>query len=156
MTNIQPQADKMNRGAWLKTEMMVECWRNEAPVTVVGGAVFLADGPGTAEQRLADHPWEVDRTEWFVESHNIKNPAYFWKVIVLAAETDKGTKQRHQAFWMPNHESATAKKVNDYLVSIPELEQFLTDWGAPESFTLDDKELFSDSVWKDPRGCNRM
>ena len=46
MVNIMPQAAQMNRGAWLKTEMMVECWRNVVPISVVGGAVYIADCTG--------------------------------------------------------------------------------------------------------------
>ena len=39
MTNILPQVAQMNRGAWLHTEMLIECYRDLYPVRVVGGAV---------------------------------------------------------------------------------------------------------------------
>ena len=162
MTNIQPQAAKMNRGAWLKTEMMVECWRNEKPTTVVGGAVFIGDGP-EGGRLVADIPaWEgIDRSDWFMPSHNVKNPAYFWKVIVTAAVPDSPIAeyrvQKHIAFWMPNHDSARAKFIDHYIVSLEELESKLARWGAGEVFGLEgNKGAKSDSVWADPRGCNRM
>jgi len=71
MTNILPQADKMNRGAWLKTEMMGECWRQEQPLTIMGGALFL--GQGGNGKTVDDVPgWGgVDRTEWFVPTHKV-------------------------------------------------------------------------------------
>jgi len=156
MTNIQPQADKMNRGAWLKTEMMVECWRNKKPTTVLGGAVFLGDdttGVGVPE-------WgDWDRTDWFMDSHNVKNPAYFWKVIVTRAVPESSIEehrvQSHIAFWMPNHESAKASKVNSYVVTIAQLKANLAAWGHPEEFVLGDS-LEAAEVWADPAGCNRM
>ena len=40
MINILPQADKMNRGAWLETEMIIECLRDVEALTVLGGAVY--------------------------------------------------------------------------------------------------------------------
>ena len=153
MTNIMPQADRMNRGAWLKTEMMGECQRQLAPLTIVGGGVFLADCTGSG----CEVPeWESDRTDWFVGSHDVKNPAYFWKIIVKAAT---GTTAFDAiAFWMPNHESAVAKKIDDYVVSVSELETLLAKWGAAETFNLDggafDKSI-RPTAWKDHKGCSR-
>ena len=40
MTNILPQVDLMNRGAWLETEELIECYRDLEPLRVLGGAVF--------------------------------------------------------------------------------------------------------------------
>ena len=78
MVNIMPQAAQMNRGAWLKTEMMVECWRNVAPLRVVGGAVFLED---CTDSSCSVPEWGgVDRSSWFASSHGVTNPAYYWKV----------------------------------------------------------------------------
>ncbi|GMH59070.1 hypothetical protein TL16_g02750 [Triparma laevis f. inornata] len=151
MTNIMPQADKMNRGAWLKTEMLGECWRQENPLTILGGGVFIQDVTTTVPE------WDgVDRTDWFVDTHYVKNPAYFWKIIV-AEQTDK---QPYDviAFWVPNHESATNKKIDDYVVSVSELEDKLALWGAPETFTL--KNGFDKTIrpwtWIDPKGCSRQ
>jgi endonuclease G len=40
MTNILPQHAKMNRGAWLVTEEIIECTRDEEPLHVVGGPIW--------------------------------------------------------------------------------------------------------------------
>ena len=63
MTNILPQASNMNRGAWLQTEEIAECYRDLEPVTVIGGAIW------------GDNP----RTD-FVASHGVATPDEFWKV----------------------------------------------------------------------------
>eukprot|EP00520_Triparma_pacifica_P000860 CAMPEP_0118644788 /NCGR_PEP_ID=MMETSP0785-20121206/7137_1 /TAXON_ID=91992 /ORGANISM="Bolidomonas pacifica, Strain CCMP 1866" /LENGTH=985 /DNA_ID=CAMNT_0006536593 /DNA_START=120 /DNA_END=3073 /DNA_ORIENTATION=- len=146
MTNIMPQAAQMNRGAWLKTEMLVECWRNYLPTLVFGGAVLLGDGGTT----LADIPeWGgYDRSDWFVASHGVKNPAYFWKVLVTGADPSKGEDiEQHIAFWIPNHESASNSNTKDYIVSIDELEANLAKFGETISFNMAGKgEKWAD-VW---------
>jgi len=147
MTNIMPQAAQMNRGAWLKTEMLVECWRNYLPTLVFGGAVLLGDGGTT----LADIPeWGgYDRSDWFVASHGVKNPAYFWKVLVTGADPSKGEDiEQHIAFWIPNHESASNSNTKDYIVSIDELEANLAKFGETISFNMAGKgEKWAD-VWE--------
>ena len=159
MINIMPQAAQMNRGAWLKTEMMVECWRNEAPISVVGGAVYIEDCTGNdceVPEWVDSSGNKVDRVSWFMASHGVKNPAYFWKMIIRAPA---GQPQEHIAFWMPNHESAAASKIDDYVVSVVELEANLTKWGATESFNLQgDKSAKISAVgskWAEPNGCFR-
>ena len=150
MVNIMPQAAQMNRGAWLKTEMMVECWRNEKPVSVVGGAVFLED---CTDSSCSVPEWgSVDRSEWFVHSHGVKNAAYYWKLIIRSDD-------EHIAFWMPNHESAKASAIDDYVVRVVDLEANLAKWGAGETFTLEgDKNKVESAVgpnWAEPLGCFR-
>ena len=128
----------------------------------MGGALFFEDAPETTADGILGKDdilaqWGgFDRTDWFVASHEVKNPAYFWKVIVRAAQGDE--KQHNQAFWMPNHESATARNVNKYLVSIKTLEANLAAWGSPEdfNFTPEEKEVTPETVWADPQGCNRQ
>ncbi|MEI6070128.1 MAG: DNA/RNA non-specific endonuclease, partial [Methylococcaceae bacterium] len=44
MTNILPQAANMNRGAWLQTEEIVECYRDIAELLVIGGVIW-GDNP---------------------------------------------------------------------------------------------------------------
>ena len=145
-----PQADRMNRGAWLKTEMMVECWRQIQPLTVFGGGVFIQD-----ETTVVPEWGLYDRTDWFVDSHYVKNPAYFWKIIV-SKETSKD-KSTAIAFWMPNHESAKASNTQDYVVSLNQLEKLLLKWGAAETFSIEgvDKDKVM-TVWDDPSGCSRQ
>ena len=40
MTNILPQAANMNRGAWLHTEKITECYRDIAELLVIGGVIW--------------------------------------------------------------------------------------------------------------------
>ena len=145
MTNIMPQAAQMNRGAWLKTEMLVECWRNYLSTLVFGGGVLLGGGGTT----LSDAPeWDFDRSDWFVETHGVKNAAYFWKVIVTAADPSKGEdNQDHIAFWIPNHESASNANTKDYIVSIDELEANLAKFGETITFNLDKKGHVNADIW---------
>ena len=164
MTNIMPQADTMNRGAWLKTEMMAECWRNVQPLTVLGGGVFTVEG--NAELQVPE--WgEHDRTYWFRDSHYVKNPGYFWKVIVgkglskkYGSSVNSDASSKVIAFFMPNHESAKASVAQDYVVSLNQLEALLLKWGAPETFTIDgwegEMKNVVPSIWDDPAGCQRM
>jgi hypothetical protein len=62
---------------------------------------------------------------------------------------------------MPNHESAKSSNIDDYIVSLAELETKLAAWGAAETFTLVDgdweqgKDTKYATVWKDPMGCSR-
>jgi endonuclease G len=40
MTNILPQVASMNRGAWLLTEEIVECYRDIDELLIIGGVVW--------------------------------------------------------------------------------------------------------------------
>jgi DNA/RNA endonuclease G (NUC1) len=39
MTNILPQAANMNRGTWLLTEEIIECYRDIDELLVIGGVI---------------------------------------------------------------------------------------------------------------------
>lgn len=43
MTNIMPQMPNMNRGAWLLTEDIAECYRDLDIVYVYGGVLWRSD-----------------------------------------------------------------------------------------------------------------
>lgn len=61
MTNILPQAANMNRGTWLQTEEIVECYRDIDELLVIGGVIW---GNNPAD-------------DYFVESHGVKTPDVF-------------------------------------------------------------------------------
>jgi endonuclease G len=88
MTNILPQASNMNRGAWLRTEEIAECYRDIEPITVIGGAIW------------GNHP----RTD-FVASHGVATPDAFWKVLIR--------KDRVIAWVIPNTAEATRKHLDN-------------------------------------------
>jgi DNA/RNA endonuclease G (NUC1) len=161
MINVLPQVDKMNRGAWLETEMIIECLRDVEALTILGGAIYPAaseKGKGTTA------------AEFFRESHGVVTPTHFWKII---ASDKNGLYKKDNgliAFWMPNSEEAVAKKTSDYIVSISELEEKLKDayekdktskagWpesSLPEIFDLPKSvKDHVPSFWKPLEGCDR-
>jgi endonuclease G len=87
MSNILPQTSQMNRGAWLATEEIVECYRDIDELLVLGGAVW------------GNNPSD----DYFLKSHGVATPDAFWKVII------RGTGQDERAIgWIvPNTAEAT-------------------------------------------------
>ena len=103
MTNVLPQASAMNRGAWLRTEEIIECYRDIEPLDVWGGVLWGFDASN-------DH---------FVERHGVRTPDYFWKVVVSRRDPE-----RHIAWIVPNRSDATAGRLDGYLVPVVDIEQF--------------------------------
>ncbi len=126
--------------------MLVECLRDVQVLHVVGGAVYPGYGGATTP------PSQAGRENWFLNSHGISNPTYFWRII----SKHDGTMQ---AYWIPNEAGATAAKFKngDYVVSLADLELKLAAWGVPETFQVSsgvDKSAV-DEVWRAQDGCNR-
>ncbi|MCX7087117.1 MAG: DNA/RNA non-specific endonuclease [Methylococcales bacterium] len=132
MTNILPQAANMNRGAWLLTEEIIECYRDISELLVIGGVIW---GNNPAD-------------DYFVASHGIKTPDAFWKVIV------RGGKQDEQAIaWVvPNTQDATRKNLDRYLVSVDEVEQMTGEKIPVADYAKHEKPAHS---WLIPSGCNK-
>lgn len=101
MTNILPQASGMNRGAWLRTEEIIECYRDIGPLEVWGGVLWGFDNGN-------DH---------FIESHGVRTPDYFWKVVV-----SKRNPQRHIAWIVPNR--SDGRQLDGYLAPVADIETF--------------------------------
>eukprot|EP00658_Telonema_sp_P-2_P006967 TRINITY_DN12608_c0_g1_i4.p1 TRINITY_DN12608_c0_g1~~TRINITY_DN12608_c0_g1_i4.p1 ORF type:complete len:467 (-),score=86.12 TRINITY_DN12608_c0_g1_i4:103-1503(-) len=141
MTNILPQAALMNRGAWLQTEEIIECLRVKEQVYVLGGAVFDKSDP---------------RYNWFEESHGVKNPSFFWKV--LKAKTLHPETGHYLAIWMPNSETAVRSQLNSYVVSLSELESRLAKYQQPQIFDapFTTKEIWPKAAWSVPSGCDKQ
>ena len=97
MTNILPMTLQLNLGAWSATEKITECYRDRAELLVLGGAVW-----GNTKKLKAN--------DYFVGSHNIRTPDWFWKVII------KGDGQTI-AWWMPNDIKAVSGNLDKYLVT---------------------------------------
>jgi endonuclease G len=132
MTNILPQAANMNRGAWLQTEEIIECYRDIDELLVIGGVIW------------GNNP--VD--DYFVQSHGVKTPDAFWKVIV------RGTGQSEQAIaWIvPNSQDATRKNLDKYLVSVADIEKLTGEKIPVAQYAKDGKQSTS---WVVPKGCNK-
>lgn len=128
MTNILPQALQMNRGAWKRTEDITECHRELEPLEVWGGVLW---GDDVSD----DH---------FVESHGVATPDAFWKVIL---KSDRGI-----AWIIPNKHDATARRLDDYLVSLDDIEDMTgLDFELPED--VESNPL--PASWSVPQGCDR-
>ncbi len=131
MTNILPQAANMNRGAWLMTEEVTECYRDIDELLVVGGVIWGND----------------PSNDYFVKSHGVKTPDAFWKVIIRGV----GSNERAIAWIVPNSAEATRKKTDDYIVSIEKIEAITGEVIPVADFTKYDKS----NPWLIPRGCNK-
>jgi len=131
MTNILPQAANMNRGAWLQTEKITECYRDIAELLVIGGVIW---GNNSAD-------------DYFLESHGVRTPDAFWKVIVRGTDAN----ERAIAWIVPNSQDATGKRLDQYLASIDEIEKVtgekipVTDYAKHEKLN---------TSWQIPIGCN--
>lgn len=132
ITNILPQASNMNRGAWLVTEEITECYRDISELLVIGGVI-----------------WGNDPTDdFFVKSHGIKTPDAFWKVIVRGGHED----EQAIAWIIPNSQDATRHKIDDYLVTVNDIET-LTGQQIPVNDNI--KETKPSASWVIPLGCNK-
>jgi endonuclease G, mitochondrial len=102
MTNILPQTGTLNRGAWLRTEEIIECYRDQTELLVLGGALW-----GNTKAAL--------KNDYFVGSHNIRTPESFWKVVIAG---DGST----LAWLIPNDQNATTAKLDTFLIKPVQLE----------------------------------
>jgi endonuclease G len=132
LTNILPQAANMNRGAWLLTEEIVECYRDIDELLVIGGVIW------------GDNPSD----DFFVKSHGVKTPDAFWKVIIRGTGQD----ERAIAWIVPNSPEATKKNLDRYLVSVDELERVTGEKIPVADYAKHDKPAVS---WLIPKGCNK-
>ena len=131
MTNILPQTANMNRGAWLQTEKITECYRDIAELLVIGGVIW---GNNEAD-------------DYFLQSHGVRTPDAYWKVII------RGTGQDEQAIaWIvPNSQDATAKRLDQYLVSVDDIENAIGE-NIPVADYAKHEKL--NASWQLPIGCN--
>jgi endonuclease G len=128
MTNILPQVSQMNRGAWLFTEEVVECYRDIDELLVIGGVIW------------GDHPQD----DFFVDTHGVQTPDAFWKVIIR--------EDRVIAWLIPNTQEATRKRVDEYLIDLETLEDLTGErFSVPEDLKTEKPT----SSWVLPIGCDR-
>lgn len=128
MTNVWPQAANMNRGSWLLTEEIVECYRDIDELLVLGGPIWTGDSSN----------------DYFMDSHGIETPEAFWKVIVRG--------DRVIAWIIPNKQSATRKRLDNYLVTVSDVES-AAGLKVPVPGHL--KSQKPEQSWYIPRGCNK-
>jgi endonuclease G, mitochondrial len=131
MTNILPQAANMNRGAWLQTEKITECYRDIAELLVIGGVIW---GNNEAD-------------DYFLQSHGVRTPDAYWKVIIRGTGAD----ERAIAWIVPNSQDATAKRLDQYLVSVEDIEKVTGEKIPVADFAKHDK---LNICWQLPIGCH--
>lgn len=129
MTNILPQHKNMNRGAWLGTEEITECYRDNDELLVIGGVIF---GNNTKD-------------DYFVKSHGVETPESFWKVII----NGKGDAI---AWNIPNKSTSTRTKLDSFLVSVAQIEK-LTGESIPVSAKVKTQKLTKS--WAIPKNCDK-
>jgi len=122
----------MNRGAWLLTEEIIECYRDIGELLVIGGVIW------------GNNPDD----DYFVQSHGVKTPDAFWKVVVRGSGQD----ERAIAWIVPNSTDATKKNLDWYLVSIDDLERVTGELIPVADYAKHDRPSQS---WMIPSGCNK-
>lgn len=118
VTNVLPQATAFNQegGAWFRTEIISECYRDITPLKIWGGVIF--DGSH------AD--------DFFLASHGVFTPDWWWKLI-YRADTDT-----YVAWIFPNSREATDADMDLFIVDIPTLKaqlEYVPDFGDAEEAT---------------------
>lgn len=129
MTNIVPQESYLNRkGLWRYLEKVTECYRDINDLYVIGGVV-----------------WGDDKNnDYFVNSHGIETPDYFYKIIVFNYKDVF-------AWLMPNNDEARQENANQYLVSPAEIQK-LVGYDIPIDSKLKNiKEKYTPRM---PKGCS--
>jgi len=96
MSNIVPQLASVNRGVWKETENITECYRELAPINVIGGVVY-----------------NDTKNDFFVQSHGIKSPDFFWKTLTTL---DASGHLQIISWLIPNHESLEV--LDAYIVTV--------------------------------------
>ena len=132
MTNILPHTSNINRGAWELTEEIIECYRDIDELLVIGGVIW------------GNNP----NDDYFIHSHGIKTPDAFWKAIVRGSGHD----EQVIAWVVPNSSVATKKHLDQYLVSIDELEAEIHEKISVADYAKHDTLAAS---WLIPIGCDR-
>jgi endonuclease G len=133
MVNILPQVAGMNRGAWLQTEMIIECYRDIDELLVVGGVIWGDD----------------TKNDLFIQSHGVRTPDAFWKVIIRGSINS----ERVIGWIIPNISEAKRKNLDDYLVSINDIEKLTGEKLPIAEFNRNDDVPYMS--WQTPIGCDR-
>nr|WP_245245722.1 DNA/RNA non-specific endonuclease [Methylocaldum sp. RMAD-M] len=83
--------------------------------------------------------------DYFIKSHGVKTPDAFWKVVIRGDG-------RTIAWIVPNSKEATAKRLDDYLVTVEEIEQLT---GEMLPVTGDARTTKPVGSWVVPIGCDK-
>ena len=78
---------------------LIQCYRDISDLLVWGGAIWGSDVSN----------------DYFIRSHGIATPDYFWKVIYRKDTND------YIAWLFPNNKTTIAENLDDYLISLTKL-----------------------------------
>ena len=133
MTNVAPQVASFNQGIWVQAENVAECYRELAPVTVYGGLAF-----------------GDTRNDYFLSSHGVPTPDFWWKVIVT---TEVGTGAIKVIGWyIPNQGNLSS--IDTYIVSVAELEALVGTDLVRVNVPAALKSVKPAATWALPAGCS--
>ena len=113
------------------SEEIIECYRDIDELLVIGGPI-----------------WGKNKNLQFMESHGIETPEAFWKFIIRG----KPGSESVNAWIVPNNESATYKKLDEYLVAPAEIEKITGETLPVPEYLRNEKPRVS---WLIPQGCNK-
>jgi endonuclease G len=133
MTNIVPQVSSFNQGIWQTTEQITDCYRDIEPITVYGGVIYTDSS-----------------NDYFVNSHGIKTPDYFWKVLLTR---DQKGSDMILSWLFPNEENLG--RLDSYIVSVREIEDQLNDGLGPIPVPNRLKDFRARSSWTIPENCDK-
>jgi endonuclease G len=85
--------------------------------------------------------------DYFLQSHGIKTPDAYWKVIVRGTGAD----ERAIAWIVPNTQDATGKRLDQYLVSVEDIEKVTGEKIPVADYAKHDK---LNAYWQIPVGYN--
>ena len=125
-TNLLPQTKSMNRGAWLRTEEIIECIRDEVPLEIWGGPIW-------------GNNFDDD---FFLESHGISTPSAFWKVVIRSDN-------RTGIAWIIPNGQAPKSSIDKWLESIELVERV-----TGRQFDATNKSEILVESWPAPSNCN--
>ena len=109
------------------TKKITECYRGINELLIIGGVLW--------GNNLND--------DFFTESHGVKTPDAFWKVIIR--------NDRPIAWIIPNSVDAKKNRLDDYIVTIQALELVTGESIPVNEYLKHEKPEYS---WMIPRGCN--
>jgi endonuclease G len=131
MTNVVPQLASFNQGLWKETESITECYRDIAQIQVIGGVIY-SDASN----------------DFFVSSHGIKSPDFFWKTLI----TTESNNQIATISWLFPNQNGLAN-LNSYIVSIEELERKVGSDLVGLDLASANKIQKASKSWELPKNC---
>lgn len=126
-SNLAPQSASMNRGAWLLTEEIIECYRDIADLEVWGGVIWAGKFP----------------TSYFNESHKVLIPTAFWKVIVRLDD-------KESLAWIIPNDFAPRSSLDQWIQSVSAVEAV-----TGLIFDVDDRDSRPLRSWALPTKCDK-